>query len=249
MHALISLTFDDGLRCQFEKALPVLNACGFPATFFLIANNKPALKKGFRQPRWRKTNWNKKDIQLFSSMIRQGHEFGSHSVHHEQPYLDRDPGFEAEASKAWIQDRLEVEVTSYCYPFCHFTRQIRSAVESAGYQQARWGAHETYYPLVEKIDPLKIDCRMISKSGYERIRRGHFIGQLGAEDVGGWLRPGCWHVLMFHGIGTIKDGWWPIPDAEFARQMTELAALRDSRAVEVVTFKDGAQRFGNGKHG
>jgi hypothetical protein len=31
--------------------------------------------------------------------------------------------------------------------------------------------------------------------------------------------------------------------AEFARQMAELAKHRDSGAVEVVTFKDGADRL------
>ncbi len=60
MHSLISLTFDDGLRCHFEQALPILNAHGLPATFFLIANNDSALKDGFKRPRWKKTDWNKK---------------------------------------------------------------------------------------------------------------------------------------------------------------------------------------------
>jgi peptidoglycan/xylan/chitin deacetylase (PgdA/CDA1 family) len=36
--ALVSLTFDDGLRCQFEQAVPILDQHGFSATFFLIAN-------------------------------------------------------------------------------------------------------------------------------------------------------------------------------------------------------------------
>ncbi len=245
MQALISLTFDDGLRCQFEQALPILNAHGLPATFFLIANNDSALKEGFMRPRWKKTNWNKKDIQLFKNMIHQGHEFGSHTVHHRHPYLDRDPAFEAEASKAWIQDRLGIEVSSYCYPFCHFTEEIRNAVVRAGYQQARWGANESYYPFEGDWDQFKIDCRLISKFGYERVRR-NFIGHYGSEDVGGWVRAGCWHVLMFHAIGTIKDGWWPIPGSEFEREMKELAALRDSGAVEVVTFEEGARRSRNG---
>jgi peptidoglycan/xylan/chitin deacetylase (PgdA/CDA1 family) len=242
MKALISLTFDDGLRCHFERALPILNAHGLPATFFLVANSDRVLKDGLRHPRWKKTNWNKKDIQLFTSMIQQGHEIGSHSVHHRHPFLDGDPGYEAECSKKWIEDRLAIEVSSYCYPFCHFTEPIKSAVIKAGYKQARWGANEAYYPVEAVIDPFRIDCRLISKFSYERVR-DNFIGKYGVERVGDWLRPGCWHVLMFHGIGVIKDGWWPIPVAEFARQIEELAALRDGGAVEVVTFNEGARRF------
>ncbi|MGB6846455.1 MAG: hypothetical protein WBE09_16300, partial [Candidatus Acidiferrales bacterium] len=57
------------------------------------------------------------------------------------------------------------------------------------------------------------------------------------------VRPHCWHVLTYHGVGTDKDGWEPIAANEFARQKAELANLRDSRAVEVLTFKDAADRF------
>jgi Polysaccharide deacetylase len=31
-------TFDDGLRCQFEQAVPILDRYRLPATFFLVAN-------------------------------------------------------------------------------------------------------------------------------------------------------------------------------------------------------------------
>src|SRR6266851_5617228 len=47
--ALVSLTFDDGLRCQFEKAVPILDRYGFPGTFFLVANTDPVFKDGFAE--------------------------------------------------------------------------------------------------------------------------------------------------------------------------------------------------------
>lgn len=50
-------------------------------------------------------------------------------------------------------------------------------------------------------------------------------------------------MLTFHGIGGEQDGWAPIKVTEFGRQMAELATLRDSGAVEVATFKDGAERL------
>jgi len=247
MQSLISLTFDDGLRCQFEQALPILNWHGLPATFFLVANADPILRDGYRHPRWRKTDWSKNDIRLFANMIQQGHEIGSHSVYHRHPFLDENPEFEAKMSKKWIEDRVGVEISSYCYPFCYFTDPIKTAVINAGYKQARWGANEAYYPLQDPVDPFKVDCRLIGKSDFQRVR-GNFVGTYGAEDVDNWVRPGCWHILMFHGIGTLDDGWWAIPVAEFARQMTELARHRDSRCVEVVTFEEGARRLsGSGR--
>src|ERR1700733_250230 len=232
MGSLISLTFDDGLRCQFERALPILNQHGLLGTFFLVANPEPILIDGFSHPDWRKTDWSEKDIQLFKSMIQDGHEIGAHSVHHRRQFLDKDPRLEAEGAKQWIEERVEVEIESYCYPFSHCTRSIKKAVINAGYKQARWGANEHYYPLKGSIDHFKVDCR--------------HIGRYGPENVDDWLRLDCWHVLMFHGIGTVDDGWSPISEPEFALQMAVLANHRESGAAEVVTFKDGAQRFGPG---
>src|SRR5579863_10451744 len=108
MRSLISLTFDDGLRCHFDRVVPILNTFGLPGTFFLVANTDRSLKDGQKHPRWSKTNWNARDIHLLSDMIHDGHEVGSHSVNHRHPYLDRDPAFEAETSKKWIEDRLGI---------------------------------------------------------------------------------------------------------------------------------------------
>jgi peptidoglycan/xylan/chitin deacetylase (PgdA/CDA1 family) len=39
--AAISLTYDDGIRTQFSKALPIMNRLGLPATFFIITGSIP----------------------------------------------------------------------------------------------------------------------------------------------------------------------------------------------------------------
>src|ERR1700686_5846150 len=108
--ALVSLTFDDGLRCQFERAVSILDQYGFPATFFLVANPDPILTDGAPHPDWRKIDWSEQDIQSFKSMIQRGHEIGAHSVHHRYPFLDDDPKGEAEGSKQWIESRLGGEI-------------------------------------------------------------------------------------------------------------------------------------------
>lgn len=225
--ALVSLTFDDGLRCQFERAISILDRYGFPATFFLVANTDPIHTDGGQHPDWRKIDWRDSDIALLKGLVRQGHEIGAHSVHHRHPFLDDDPKGEAEGSKQWIESRLESEVVSYCYPFYHLTQPIKKAVMSAAYEQARWGPFDAYYPVQQSVDWLQVDCHQISNS----------------EDVSQWVRQGCWHVLTFHGIGDEQDGWEPIPEVEFARQMADLARLRDSGAVKVLTFKDAAEHI------
>jgi peptidoglycan/xylan/chitin deacetylase (PgdA/CDA1 family) len=226
--ALVSLTFDDGLRCQFERAIPILDQRGFPATFFLVANTDSIHTDGCNHPGWRKINWGEEDNRFLRDMIRRGHEIGAHSVHHRHPFLDNDPKGEAENSKRWIEDRLGGEIASYCYPFYHITNPIKNAVIGARYKQARWGARNSHYSLQSSLDWFGIDCHQILRQG---------------ESVGGWVRPDCWHVLTFHGIGGEQDGWEPITVPEFARQMAELANYREAGTVEVVTFNDGADRL------
>jgi hypothetical protein len=92
-----------------------------------------------------------------------------------------------------------------------------------------YGPRSSYYAIPDKgsLDRFNVDCRQISKN----------------ENVGTWIQPaGCWHILTFHGIGGEQDGWEPITVEQFATQMGELAKHRDAGAVEVVTFKDGADR-------
>jgi len=218
--ALVSLTFDDGLRCQFEQAVPILDQQGFCATFFLIANTDST----HEQANWHKVNWSEEDKRFLKHMVRRGHEIGAHSVTHLPEQIEADPKREAEESKRWIEERLDEEIPSYAYPGYQFSMAIKAAVVNAGYRQARLGAGKHYYPLQTQIDFFEVDCREIS----------------GGEDVDGWLRPSYWHILNYHGIDW---GWSPISVAEFNRQMTELARHRNAGAVEVVTFREGAGRF------
>jgi len=229
--ALVSLTFDDGLRCQFQRAVPILDQHGFPATFFLVANTDPIHTDGHPHPDWLKSNWSAEDIRFLKQMIQRGHEVGAHSMTHRRPDLDNDPKFEAEGSKQWIENRLEVETSSYCYPFYHITEPIKAAVIDGGYAQARGGTKGAYYSLNDSIDLFNVDGRQITQN----------------EQVGTWLKSGCWHVLVFHGIGTWDDGWEPITEQQFAAQMKELARHCDSGAAEVVTFKEGAGRRGGNR--
>ncbi|HLZ42963.1 MAG TPA: polysaccharide deacetylase family protein [Candidatus Sulfotelmatobacter sp.] len=218
--ALVSLTFDDGLRCQFERAVPLLDRRGFPATFFLVANTDPIHTDGGQHPDWRKINWSDDDIEFLKGMIQRGHEIGAHSMTHRIPELDDDPKFEARGSKEWVERRLAAKTDSYCYPFYHVTEPIKRAVVEAGHNGSFYSEHTS-------LDWFEVDCRQITQD----------------EQVDQWVRPGCWHIVVFHGIGTWNDGWEPIATDQFAAQMAELATLRDSGAVEVVTFKDGADRM------
>jgi peptidoglycan/xylan/chitin deacetylase (PgdA/CDA1 family) len=160
--------------------------------------------------------------------VELGHEIGSHTINHKQQPIMADSAFEAAESKRLIEGWMEREIPSFSYPFYRTIQHLKQPVIKAGYQQARTGPQKSYYASPDSVDWFAVDCRQIMRAG---------------EVVTTWVKPGSWHVLTFHGIGQDQDGWEPVTETEFARQMAELAKLRDSGAVEVVTFKDGADRL------
>lgn len=239
---IISLTFDDGLRCQIERAVPVLDKHGLPGTFFIAANTSPMHLDYCPHDPWRKIEWNSEEIRTLKDMVRRGHEIGSRSVWHKDPENSKvrpandrgyDPKYEAEESKRLISSWMNMEIPSFCYPFCKKGGGLKDAVIAAGYKQARAGANEdnAYYRVGDVLDYFDIDCRHIGK--YER-----------RENVHSWLRhDNRWHILMFHGIGTDADGWWAISPEEFAREMSEIAGYRDAGKVQVLTFAEAAEHM------
>jgi peptidoglycan/xylan/chitin deacetylase (PgdA/CDA1 family) len=229
--AFISLTFDDGLRSQFERGVPILNRYGLPGTFFLVANTDAIFTDGwaeFNGLEWHKIDWSRDDIDLLKKMIARGHEIGAHTMTHKRGLIAANPVFEATECKRLIEGWLGVEIPSFCYPFYVTNEVLKEPAIKAGYKQARGGKQNSYYAPQSSIDLFDVDCRQIEQTG---------------EDVSAWLRPGCWHVVTFHGVGGEQDGWVPVTEAEFERQISELARLRDAGCVEVVTFRDGAERF------
>jgi peptidoglycan/xylan/chitin deacetylase (PgdA/CDA1 family) len=96
--ALVSLTFDDGLRCQFEQGIPILDRYGFLGTFFLIANEQPK-----HEDRCAKIKWNAVDISTLKELVHRGHEIGSHTVQHCPPTMQN---LEAHISRRLIKEWL-----------------------------------------------------------------------------------------------------------------------------------------------
>jgi peptidoglycan/xylan/chitin deacetylase (PgdA/CDA1 family) len=225
--ALISLTFDDGFRCQFDQALPILDHHGIPATFFLIANRQPIHEIENHKNEWWKIDWRDEDILMLRKAIQGGHEVGSHSVTHDGRKMPTQPEFEARESKKLIEGWLGREISSFCYPFYRSHVYLADAVKNAGYAQARAGAGASYYASHDTLDWLKLDCRQAAEN----------------HNVKEWIRPGCWHILTFHGIGDRRSGWEPISVDRFTAMVSELAGYRDSNAVDIATFEQGAQRF------
>lgn len=128
----VVLTFDDGFENFYTVAAPVLEEHSFTATVFLVtekcgsfndwSGNPPEL------PRSRLLSW-----QQVKDLSARGIEIGSHSITH--PDLTTlepsDAAKEIRHSKRAIEDAIGTSVTSFAYPFGHFTRAVKLVVEDA----------------------------------------------------------------------------------------------------------------------
>jgi peptidoglycan/xylan/chitin deacetylase (PgdA/CDA1 family) len=119
----IVISFDDGLRSQYEGARPILTRLGWRAVLNLEINNV-------------------EDGELPESMVRdlikEGWEVDSHTFTH--PDLTAvDPGAlkrEVAGSRQWLHRRFHVPVDFFCYPAGDYDATVVSAVKAAGYEGA-----------------------------------------------------------------------------------------------------------------
>ena len=87
--AAVVLTYDDALDSQLDHAVPVLDAAGFKATFFLTGLKPEAV------PRWR-------------AVAAGGHELGNHTVLHACPAGPS--GDRSRSSDAYTTERMLKEI-------------------------------------------------------------------------------------------------------------------------------------------
>jgi len=132
----LSLTFDDGFADNFWFALPILEKYKIPATIFLTANFIDTEKTFSRYKDLEKDRFLK--WEEIKNMKEKGIDFGSHSLSH--PHLtqvSKDKAWEEiSISKKVIEDKIEEEISYFCYPYGDYNEEIVSMVEKAGYKGA-----------------------------------------------------------------------------------------------------------------
>lgn len=132
----VVITFDDGVACGYENALPILQEFGYPSSIFIVSgciNGYTEWGKVFGLPRRR---------MLTSSEIRAlaeaGVDIGAHTVNH--AWLAKcDESVarqEIRNSKAALEDILGQAVPHFAYPFGNWNQKVRNAVMEAGYSGA-----------------------------------------------------------------------------------------------------------------
>lgn len=129
------ITFDDGFLSVFENAMPVLNQYGFTATNYFVAN-EIAGQNNWDNPKAQRAPC--MDINQAKQWLSHGHEVGSHTLTH--PHLSQlsaDAAFtEINQSKQRLEAALNINVTSFAYPYGDENKEVRHIVKAVGYSNA-----------------------------------------------------------------------------------------------------------------
>jgi peptidoglycan/xylan/chitin deacetylase (PgdA/CDA1 family) len=132
----IAITFDDGYVNVLRHGLAALEATGFKAIQFLVADllgecNRWDVAVGEApEPMM--------DVAQVRDWLAAGHEIGSHTRTH--PFLTRLPPAQAReeivSSRKKLEDCFGRPVNHFCYPYGDWNEAVRDCVAEAGYQTA-----------------------------------------------------------------------------------------------------------------
>lgn len=133
---VVGITFDDGYRNVYNNALPVLRKLDFTATNYIVSNqidggNVWDYPKGIAHS----------DLMSADELrgwILAGCEVGSHTLSHPNlPKISTEQAdIEIRASKAELEQALDIEVSAFCYPYGAESLELRDRVKQAGYNNA-----------------------------------------------------------------------------------------------------------------
>lgn len=132
----VVLTFDDGFLDFATEALPRLQDRGFTATMYV-----PTAYVGATSAWLRREGEHERPVMGWDELaaaVAAGIECGAHS--HTHPQLDRIRRSavrdELRRSRHILEDRLEVPVSTFAYPFGYYRRSVVEEVRRAGYEAA-----------------------------------------------------------------------------------------------------------------
>ncbi len=129
----VLITFDDGYTCVKQHAAPVLHELGGVATVFAITDYVG------KKNSWDYFPVDKQVTHMPWSDLRELHdlgwEIGSHGRSHQRliGMSEKQVRDELRSSKKQLEDKIGVEVITFCPPFNAWNTELLSEIEQAGY--------------------------------------------------------------------------------------------------------------------
>jgi peptidoglycan/xylan/chitin deacetylase (PgdA/CDA1 family) len=137
----VILSFDDGWENQYTYAFPLLQKYGFTGTFYVVTDYVD--------------HQNFMTIPELKTMMAAGMTVGCHSRSHPVLTALGSAGLQNEiaGSKAWLEQRLGVAMTTFAYPYGAYNATVVAAVKTAGFRTART-VDDGYHYTVDNLEVL-----------------------------------------------------------------------------------------------
>ncbi|MFE5583781.1 polysaccharide deacetylase family protein [Kitasatospora sp. NPDC056531] len=160
---LVGLTFDDGYADFAHYAVPILQAYGFTATAYVVADLL-GQDNGWDTEGPRKKLLSAEEV---TELAAAGWEIGSHGLGHQAlPGLPADVlAVQTRESRRLLEEVVDGPVTGFCYPYGAVDRPAALAVRDAGYDYA---CAITHSPLTGRFALPR--CYVGDRDGAWRLR-------------------------------------------------------------------------------
>jgi peptidoglycan-N-acetylglucosamine deacetylase len=228
--AAVTLTFDDGLPSQLERAVPILDQTGLHGTFYLNPRGKEEYSG--RGGSWMET------LLPWQPVQARGHEMGNHTVVHPCSLNTDLPWVREHNLIDYTLEMIEAEILEA-------QRRINAAFPGQKENTFAYPCYESevgrgknrasYTPIVAKYfvagrhrsevagnlanDPRRCDLHHLNSWPVERQQGELMIGLVDQA-----VRLGGWAVFAFHGI---HEGHLSVSEGDFSMLVEYLARRKD----------------------
>lgn len=226
---ILTITFDDGGRSQFENGLRIAKANGIVGTLFVPpANISAASAPG--GPSW-VINWD--EVRAFHDA---GWEIGAHGLSHLRlPELEpAELAREIEQPIADIIAQIGIKPVSFSSPYGAFNDEVIAQVMGSYSYHLSWKGHAGRNPVTA------LDHRYI---GRFEVTNDMSSAQVCGEMVRA-AQTGIWLVLLFHGIVDETPQEYQIAAWKYEEILSCANLLAQRDIIQIATVKQAMEIIG-----
>ncbi|OGZ78335.1 MAG: hypothetical protein A2528_00175 [Candidatus Staskawiczbacteria bacterium RIFOXYD2_FULL_37_9] len=222
---MVSLSFDDGWRTNFNTAIPILNAASFKSTQYIITDSINDTANGYMT------------IDELKTISQQGHEISAHTKTHPDltaPNVDLQS--EILGSKNDLFSKGFSPVETFAYPFGRYNATVQDASKQAGFLGARTvdrGFND------KSTNPLALTVQIVERGG---ICDGDNAPATTLDQVKNWIdttaATNTWLILVFHQTDNNSENCY----GDTPQTLQSIVDYLKTSNVDVVTVSQGLRQ-------